>query len=237
MDTNTKRKQEREQWEKVRNNEESVPSEPEPPPPQQQQRSSGAPTKPLWEQLKAQKEKEESLWIEEEKVLHAPKGLDDDELIFLEEQQDMKAYLREQQQREIEEFAKQVSETVHDTEPSIVDELLKVKQKQQQPQKKKKQQPKLFVKVIPRANKRKTEDISQEDLESSTKRRRNDKDDQNLDFPQKSTTGNKEKSENSKAKIEKSGNIKEILEKKPQADKVMEEGAVIKSDSFCLVDY
>jgi len=76
--------------------------------------------------------------MEEEKVLHAPKGLDDDELIFLEEQQDMKAYLREQQQKEIEEFTKQVSETVHANEPSIVDELLKVKLKQKSQLKKKK---------------------------------------------------------------------------------------------------
>jgi len=130
----SKRKQERERWEKVRNNEESLPSEPEPPP----HRPTGAPTKPLWEQLKAQKEREEALWMEEEKVLHAPKGLDDDELIFLEEQQDMKAYLREQQQKEIEEFTKQVSETVHANEPSIVDELLKVKLKQKSQLKKKK---------------------------------------------------------------------------------------------------
>jgi len=153
-----KRKQERERWDKVRNNEESFPSEPEQP-----VRNTGAPTKPLWEQLKAQKEREEAMWMEEEKVcslvLHAPKGLDDDELIFLEEQRDMKAALREQQQKEIEQYNQEVAQTVHTNEPTIVDELIRVKQMQKTQTNKKKT--KLFVKVVPvQPAKRKTPEDS-----------------------------------------------------------------------------
>uniref|UniRef100_A0A6B2LHQ7 FAM192A/Fyv6 N-terminal domain-containing protein n=1 Tax=Arcella intermedia TaxID=1963864 RepID=A0A6B2LHQ7_9EUKA len=194
-------------------------------------RPTGAPTKPLWEQLKAQKEREEAMWMEEEKVLHAPKGLDDDELIFLEEQQDMKAYMREQQQREIEDFTKQVSETVHFNEPSIVDQLLKVKRSKQ----KKKKSAKPFVKVVPIATKRKAEeDPAPKDLQPKPKKQNTKA--SNSAGKVSEAEGRKVSAEGSKrgqgdSKSE-TRSVKELKKEKSEKSK-----EVVVPSEFTLVDY
>jgi len=93
----------------------------------------------------------------------------------------MKAALREQQQKEIEQYNQEVAQTIHTNEPTIVDELIRIKQLQKNQNNKKK--PKLFVKVVPvQPSKRKTlEDNGRktsEDNDKDLKKRRVEQKDQ-----------------------------------------------------------
>eukprot|EP01126_Amoeba_proteus_P036939 TRINITY_DN3782_c0_g1_i1.p1 TRINITY_DN3782_c0_g1~~TRINITY_DN3782_c0_g1_i1.p1 ORF type:complete len:116 (+),score=27.04 TRINITY_DN3782_c0_g1_i1:227-574(+) len=87
------------QWKRIRS---GGPLELEPEGPVEETHAGGLVVKALWEQLKEQQERQEMLYVETSLVSET--GLDTDEFLFLDEHEQRRNALLEQQRREMQDF-------------------------------------------------------------------------------------------------------------------------------------
>jgi hypothetical protein len=93
----------------------------------------------LEQQKKEQREREEAMHMETQLVCE--QGLDTDEVIFLEEQEEKKYLFREQQKQEIADFKAAVANKVVKPETSYIEDLYQLNKKKKLEESKKKRKP------------------------------------------------------------------------------------------------
>jgi len=93
----------------------------------------------LEQQQKEQRERQEAFYMETNLVSES--GLDTDEIIFLEEQEEKKYLFREQQKQEIAEFKEAVSKKVFKSETTYIEDLYNANKKKKLANAKKKRKP------------------------------------------------------------------------------------------------